>query len=304
MVYTQKKHRTRETWLQARAGTIGASASPTIMGENRWETPLQLYGRLTGDLPPKGETQAMKMGHRLEPVIARLYIDETEDRILEDPGEFTIQRHPDFPWLHATVDRFVVEVVLASEPREERGYGVLEEKAPGAHMADDWAEGIPLSVQIQIQHQLAVTGLEWGSAAALIGGQQFVWGDVERNQPFIDELLRQTYEFWERVNNRQAPEAQAADVATLRLLHADYTPGTVIQLGDDATDHDTMRTKALADINLAEQARDWHTAKILEEMGDNETGELHNGGSYTWKTVKRKGYSVDPTSYRQLRRHK
>lgn len=298
MEYTQKKHRTREKWLQARSGTIGASASPTIMGANKWETPLQLYGGLTGELPPKEQTMAMRMGHRLEPVIARLYEDETE-RPTEDPGEFTIQRSEEFPWLHSTVDRFIG----IFDP-EYRGRGVLEEKAPGAHMADEWDDGIPLSVQIQIQHQLAVTGLEWGSAAALIGGQQFVWGDVERNQPFIDELLKKTHEFWERVKRHEPPEALAADVGTLRLLYAQYEPGTTIQLGKEAQVHDSALRQVKDALKIAERAREYHTAKLLEMIGANETGELPGGGSYTWKTVNRKAHEVKASSYRELRRHK
>lgn len=298
MVYTQIKHRSRETWLQARSGTIGASASPTIMGENKWETPLQLYGRLTGELPPKEQTMAMKMGHRLEPVIARLYEDEARRKTI-DPGEFTIQRNEEFPWLHTTVDRFTARDMGGQPIR-----GVLEEKAPGGHMADEWEDGIPLSVQIQIQHQLAVTGLEWGSAAALIGGQRFVWGDVERNQPFIDELLKQTYDFWVRVGTREPPEAQAADVGTLRLLYAKYEPATSIMLPKAALRHDEMLQLLGNEIKAATKARDWHKAKLQEMIGTNETGELPGGGSYTWKTVNKKAYPVKASSYRELRRHK
>lgn len=300
MVYTQKKHRTRETWLQARSGTIGASASPTIMGANRWETPLQLYGRLTGDLPPKEATMPGRLGHYLEPTIARLYEDET-GRKTEDPGEFTIQRNEAFPWLHCTTDRFV-------EPVEQYSSGgVLEAKAPGSHMADEWADGIPLGVQVQIQHQLAVTGLQWGSVAALIGGHwapKFVWDDIERNQPFIDGMLAKTHEFWEAVNGRRPPEAQAADVGTLRLLYAEYEPRSIIQLGEEAAEHDTVLQRLKAEIKVAEDAKKWHTAKLMEMIGPNETGELPGGGSYTWKTINKKAHSVKASSYRELRRHK
>lgn len=298
MVYTQKKHRSRETWLQARSGSIGASLSAGIMGADRWNTELRIYGELTGDLPPKEQTMAMKMGNRLEPVIAGLYADEAQ-AVCIDPGEFTIQRSPLFPWLHCTVDRFI------SFSRAHRDLpGVLEEKAPGSHMADDWADGIPLGVQIQIQHQLAVTGLEWGSAAALIGGQTFVWGDVERNQAFIDELLKQTREFWERVNNREPPEAQAADVTTLRLLYEKYEPATSIMLPGAAVTHDEMMQQLAEEIKTAERARNWHKAKLLEMIGPNEIGELPGGGSYTWKTVNRKAHEVKASSHRELRRHK
>ena len=65
-----------------------------------------------------------------------------------------------------------------------------------------------------------------------------------------------------------------------------------------------MRAKAIADIKLAEGARNYHTAKIMEMMGKHQTAELPGGGSYTWKTVNRKAYEVAATSYRDLRRHK
>jgi putative phage-type endonuclease len=292
MPYKEVTFKTRKEWEAEIQKTIGSSAVATIMGANPWDTPLQLYGRMRGELPAKERTVAMRAGHAAESLIAQLYSEET-GRVVHDPGDYTIQTNPDYPWLHCTVDRF-------SQRRD--GEGVVEGKNVGWRLRNDWLDGTPVYVQMQIQEQLAVTGLAWGSAAALLGGQEFVYEDHERNGAFIGVMLKKTKEFWERVQNGDPPEAQAEDVKTMRLLYADYQKGKVIELEDDASEHDRMRTLAIKDIKQAETVRDWHTVKLQELIGDAESGRLPGGGGYVWQTVNRKGYSVGPTSYRDFRR--
>jgi putative phage-type endonuclease len=291
----------REHWLEERRKSLGASEVATVLGCNPWETPLQLYGRKTGQLPDKPETQAMKMGHLLEPTIEWLYSDETK-RPTSDPGEFAIFRNPNYPWLHATLDRNVEISSVPSPPVTKRG--VLELKAPGPRMADEWAEGIPLAVQVQIQVQMWVAGLDWGSAAALIGGQDFRWADVKLDTEFVGRMLRVTEIFWAKVRKREPPGAQATDVETLRLLHPEHATGETLTLPDAAIDYDRVRTAAKEDIKRATAAVDFCDAKLMELLGDAERGDLPGGGAYTWKTSRVKAYLVPASTRRTLRRVK
>ncbi len=45
-------------------------------------------------------------------------------------------------------------------------------------------------------------------------------------------------------------------------------------------------------------------ARIKAAMGDAATGLLPEGGGYRLKDISRKGYAVEPTTYRELRKLK
>lgn len=294
--YKERTFDTREEWEEEISKTIGSSAVATIMGANPWDTPLQLYGRMCGVLPPKEQTIAMRAGHAAEPLIFALYNEDT-GRPTRDPGDYTMQSNPDYPWLHCTVDRF------AFREADAWGEGVVEGKNVGWRMRKDWAEGTPLYAQMQIQEQLAITGLAWGSAAALLSSNEFVYEDHAANEPFITAMLKKTKEFWERVQNGDPPEVETGeDLATLRLLYADYEKGKVIELPDCANAHDEMRADAHKDMKQAEAAYKYHSAKIAKMIGDAEKGTLLGGGGFTWKTVNKKAHTVKAMSYRELRR--
>ncbi len=288
----------REQWLEDRRHSIGASEVPTIMGCNPWDTPLQLYLRKRGEIPDKEETEAMKMGHKLEPVIAELYEEETS-RKTGDLGAFTIQRNPEMPHAHCTLDRRIMPCDGHDMP------GCLEIKAPGGHMAPHWEEGAPLYVQVQVQAQLAITKMEWGSIAALLGGQRFVWVDVERHEDAIAEIRLRVAAFWKRIDDGNAPPVGAADTEALRQLFPKHAEGKVIELPQEAGDIDA----AIKRLTLV--AKD--TADALEEqrncmkriLGDAERGVLPDGsGSYSYRSTEIAAHQVKAQTRRTLRRVK
>lgn len=288
----------RAQWLEERRQSIGASEVPTVLGLNPWDTPLQLALRKRGDIPDKEETEAMRMGHKLEPVVAELYTEET-GRKVKDLGPYVIQRNADHPFIHATLDRLVrVDVDGESE------IGDLQIKTVGAHMGHHWEEMVPLGVQAQVQAEMAAAKLSWGSVAALIGGQRFVWKDIERNDDFIAYMVAKVDVFWALIQKGDLPEAGAADNQAMRLLYPQHDPGKVIELPAIAVTLDDMRTKAKQDVTAAEKRQDEAEAQLKQMMGDAEYGTLPDGGRYSWKTSERKAYSVPAETTRTLRRLK
>jgi putative phage-type endonuclease len=291
---------TREQWLEERRGTIGASEWATALNVNPWGSPLQLALRMRGDLPPLEQTEPMEWGHRLEGEIANKYEDETGRKTV-DLGEFTIQRNPDYPFLHATLDREVRPCKDHDMP------GDLQCKNVGAHMAKEWVEDIPPYVEVQIQGELCVTGMTWGSAAALIGGQRFLWKDVERNQRFIDWALPKLEAFHEIVfSGGDLPEAGPQDADALRILYPEPEEGKVIELPERAEELttlvDELQEKLGAHKPIAEQLMAAQN-KIKQLLGNAERGVLADGSGWSYKL--RAGYtpkSVQPT--RILRRVK
>jgi putative phage-type endonuclease len=295
---TAKTYPDRESWLEAREPLITASDAATVLGLNPWDTPLQLALRKRSEIPAKEETEAMRMGHVMQPVIAKLYERETE-RTAQDLGEFTIQLNDAYPFAGATLDYGIID-----RPQAGSGRGVLECKNVGARLAASWEEGPPLYVQAQLQFQFAMTGRTWGSVAALLGGSRFVWMDFDGNDRFITHMMGKVEAFHAAIHNGELPEATAADSDALRLLYPDHVEAKVIELPGEATDWDAEIAAAQASIASAKKMKDAAENKIKAMIGDAEFGILPDGGRWSWKTSQRKGYTVDATEVRTLRRLK
>jgi putative phage-type endonuclease len=290
---------TRAEWLAERRLGIGASEVPAVLGISPFMTPLQLFGLKVGVLEPPEETDLMRLGRRLEPVVAGLYEEETA-RQLWDPGAWTIQRNATMPLLFATLDREIVATP------DQRPPGVLEIKTTGYRYEDAWADEPPLHVQVQAQAQLAVTGHSWASIAVLIGGQRFLWCDLQRNDRFIAVMLERIDQFWARVEQREPPMPEHVDLDTLRALYPQDIADSVM-LPAEALEWDAQWQQAKADAKAAEMRAADAEAKLKAAMGAAALGLLPEGaGRYTWKThlrrePAREARTIEVRSFRRLK---
>ena len=294
--------KTEEEWLEERSHSIGGSDSATVLGINPWDSPLQLWQRYRGLAPPKPVTEPMKMGHRMEPVIDELVQEMGRETI--DLGPYTLQRNDECPCSHATLDR-----ILRPVPQYE-GQGVGEYKNVGGHMAEHWADGPPLYVQCQCQHNMAVTDLEWAMAAAIIGGnyaiEKFVWFDVLRNDKFIAYLMEEEKKFWKMVEDGDPPKATGEDLDAVKLLYPQHEPGKIIQLNEEGIRLTEVRDRcrtALKDLKHEDGAAQ---ARLEQIIGDAEIAFMPDRSGWTFKTSHRKAYEkkVDEAYIRSLRRSK
>lgn len=293
----------RDAWLQERRRGIGASDAAVILGVSKWKSPLQLYAEKTGlaDLPEE-EKDYLDWGHRLEPVIASAYEDET-GRKTYDPGDYEIQHSADSPHMIATVDRFVTEWADSTIAPPFAAPGVLELKTTSAFRREQWKDEPPLAYQIQLQHQLAVTGHLWGSIAVLIGGQTFLWNDIPRNETFIEQLRVAVDRFWQRVIKRDPPEPDSSVSAT-KILHALYPreEHDAIELPIEAVEWDRDRQLAIEIVKTQEEIRREAENRIKAALKTHAVGILPSGSRYTWRESSRAGYTVGATTSRTLRR--
>ncbi len=299
----QKATAARDAWLEARRSGIGASDAAIILGVSKWKSPLQLFAEKTGlaDVT-EDEKDWLRWGHRLEPVIADAYEEET-GRTTYDPGDFEIQKSADAPWMIATLDRLVTGWSTDRHVPPVEAPGVLELKTTSAWRREDWKDEPPLAYQIQLQHQLAVTGHLWGSIAVLIGGQTFQWTDIRRNDLFIEQMMAAEERFWKRVQRREPPEPDSS-VSTTKILHALYPKeeNDAIDLPIEAVEWDKDRALAAEIIKTQEEIKRECENRLKAVIGNHAVGILPSGSRYTWKTSVRGGYTVAPTTTRILRR--
>lgn len=173
----------RDDWLEVRRTGIGSSDAATAVGLNPYQSQLELWLHKTGKadlLPavdPNDDTSPMFWGTLLEPIVAAHYTKRTGNKVRRVNA---VLQHPKHPWMLANVDR---EVVGSSEVQ------ILECKTAGIHGARLWKDGVPEYVQLQVMHQLAVTGYKAADVAVLIGGQELRIFRIERDEALIARLI-------------------------------------------------------------------------------------------------------------------
>lgn len=288
----------REDWLAHRNDGIGASEAAAILGVNPYLSPFALWSEKLGLVDSREESEAMHWGLQLEPLVAEHYATTTGRIVMADPP-YTVHVSVEQPWMRATLDRTV------RDETQPGVIGVLELKTANARLAHDWADEPPLPYVVQVQHQLAVTGYQWGSLAVLIGGQTFRWVDVPRNDDFIAILIAREAEFWRRLVERDAPDvdgSESAREALAKLYPRERPDADPVALPPEADEWDAMRQQALEDIKAAETRKAEAEAHLKALIADAPAGLLPGGVKYTWQTQQRKGYVVEPSSVRVLRR--
>jgi putative phage-type endonuclease len=224
-------HTDREQWLAQRRTLVMASEAAAILGLDPYRGPLSVYAEKVEGLSVE-ETKMMRWGRRVEGAISEGYEEETGRKVV-DRGPYTIDVHPDIPWLGATLDRDVVEVSEKEPlPVGAAGPGAAEFKAVAGFKAKDWREQPPDHFLIQLQIQLACTGRQWGSLCALLGGLTLAWRDILRHERFLAAALPKLEEFHLRVKRRDPPPADGSEgtAAAIKRLWPDES-GETIDLG-------------------------------------------------------------------------
>jgi predicted phage-related endonuclease len=183
----------------------------------------------------------------------------------------------------------------------------LEIKNIGAYQSKKWddLEKPPLNVQVQVQHQLAVTGWQVGFVAALIGGNEFRIYRIERDDKFIESLVITLDEFWHLVQTETMPKVDGSDVTrdALIRLGAQEDTGESMVLPPEAVEVDADLVKTLAVIKKYEGAASILKNHLREILGNNTEG-TGPGFAYTYKWQDKKEHTVKASRSRVLRRRK
>ncbi|MFV8603954.1 YqaJ viral recombinase family protein [Ralstonia pseudosolanacearum] len=219
----QTKDLPREDWLAVRKTGIGGSDAAAAVGLNPYKSQLECWLEKTGrdaDLPkpdPNDTTQPCWWGTILEPIVAAAYSKQTGHRVRRVNA---ILRHPTIPFMLANLDREVVGVPDVH---------ILECKTAGEFGARHWQDGVPEYVQLQVQHQLAVTGKRAADVAVLLCGQQLAVYRIERDEQLIARLISLEAQFWRYVETDTPPPGDGSESAdrALRCLYPRDSGGTV-----------------------------------------------------------------------------
>ena len=217
-------------------------------------------------------------GNLLEEPIAQRYAQKT-GRTLWQGSPFAVAQHPTIPCMRSTPDRFVI----GGEPPRfpdftPTGGGLLQIKNTNAFKGHDWDLGVPDYIEVQVQHEMACTGLQWASVAVLIGGAEYRSFDVARNDNFIEELEEQVRGFWVFVEKNEPPpiDGSVRTLETIKKLHpADN--GQTVELPADAIGWWNDLAELRAQESRIKKAKPEVETRLLDAIGDATFGSFPDG---------------------------
>jgi putative phage-type endonuclease len=223
-----------EDWLELRKGSIGGSDAGAIMryvGE--WGSPLTVFLDKKGLAKSKEMSPAAKRGKILEPVIREYFGEEYPGiTIIKSPYMFYSKEH-DF--ISANLDGFIhAEKPFEINGKTIEGLGGLEIKSTKTGYGFG-ADEIPDGYYAQVQHYMAVTGLQWFVMAVyFLENEDIGYYVIGRNDDFINnDLIPAEKDFWENyILKNEWPAAVGID-SEEEMLTGMFEGGSTLTLGEE-----------------------------------------------------------------------
>lgn len=280
--------RDRCAWLAERRNGVGASEAAAALGVSPFESPRGLYLRKLGLLPEVEETEAMRWGTLLEPVIAREYERRTGNAVV---AQQLFIRSPDTPMM-ATVDG----MTAAGYPVEFKAVSAWS----GRELGEEETDQLPDHWLLQAHQQMLLTSTWRADFAVLVAGQRFRVFTVQRDEFLMEALILGVRGFWRCVETREAPALDTkADAGVMRALY----PGCEgeISLGEDVAAivdeyeaHGREAREAEAD---RRECRTW----LLEQLGNHAIGRLPDGRVISRKVIAMKPKTIEIKGFEYVR---
>ena len=199
----ETKDMSKEQWLEARKSGIGGSDAASILGFSPYKSSISVYlEKITHnkDLNFLKENLSAKniLGKNLENYINDTLNKEVPYKMelsnkLKDfvASEFALKsgkkvrsinavlKNDKYPFAIANIDKAIVG---------EKAF--LECKVTNSYLKKTWEEEVPTHYKIQMNHYMAVTGATHCYIAVLIGNESLVIHKIERDEEYINEIMK------------------------------------------------------------------------------------------------------------------
>jgi putative phage-type endonuclease len=261
----------REQWLEVRKRGIGSSDAAAAIGLNPYKSQLELWLEKTGRVDTSAEHQGMDdprfWGTLLEPYVAVAYQQKTNRKVRKLNA---VLQHPTLPFMLANIDR---EVIGSPDVQ------ILECKTAGEFGSRLWKDGVPEYIQLQVQHQLAVTGKAAVDVAVLLCGQKLEVHRIDRDDEIIARLMVLESHFWSHVESDTPPPADGSESAARALRQLYRGNDTTLDFTGDVELGKAFDALAELEGELATKEGEAERLKqlIQQAMGDASKAVFANG---------------------------
>lgn len=267
---TDKQH-----WLECRTKDITSTEISALFGISPYMTEFELYHRKkAGDIVKLEENERMKWGNALQDAIAA-GVAEEQGWTVRKMTEYI--RNPDLQ-IGASFD-FSIETEH-ERLKDNFEQGLLEIKnVDGLQFKKEWLEDdegdveAPLHIEIQVQHQLMVSGRSYAYIAALIGGNRLQLIKREANPKVFTAIQNKVVTFWQNIKDGVEPQPNfERDAEYIAQLYKYAEPGKLLVVDEESrvlTLAEQYNTHATA-MKEADAKRKAVKAEILTLIGDAE----------------------------------
>ena len=290
------KPENKDHWLTLRTQDITSTEASVLFSLSPYMTVFELWhlkkDKAQGNFQ---ESERMQWGNALESAIAEEVLKRNNwtGQPMKD-----YMRDPSLK-LGSSFDYFI---------ETPEGPGILEIKnVDGIVFKRNWKDNgdgnyeAPHHIEIQVQHQMAVSGRSFAYIAALVGGNQLVLVKRERNEDIIQAIKDRVKSFWETIDKVLEPAPDFDKDADFIKKMYDYAePNKVID--STASIEDAARRYKIVseDIKNFEHRKKAIQSEILQLIGD---AEKVKGTDFTISAgiVGESEVSYTRKSYRNMR---
>lgn len=280
--FVETSEMSRNEWLELRRTGIGGSDAGAVMGLNKYATPLSVYLGKKG-LSRFDGNAATEWGNILEAPIRQKAMEELGIKIEAVPGMFTSVANP---FMNANLDGLVFvdgEAEIAGKTVSGLGGHEIKTSRTGDGFAED---EIPDSYYCQVQHYMAVTGLEYFVLTVYImdryEGRHYV---ISRNEEFIMRLVKAEEDFWNEYVLADNPPAPTGNESEADLVKSLPTAESVqLDAEAEATVERLQELKArIRELEAEKTALEESVKLAIFEASDGEDAERTTAVCGGWK---------------------
>jgi len=206
---------TKKAWLGQRAKDITSTEISALFGLSKYMTEFELWHmKKNQDILELDDNFRMKCGRVFEPIIAQLAIEE---------NGWSGEEFKDYCRLKDERMGSSFDFKIGTE----HGVGLMEIKnVDSLIFYKEWKKDTdgnvmaPPHIELQLQWQLMITGLDYGYLVAFVGGNDLKTLYRPRNEKIIEAMRTKAKEFWKSVdeNNCPAPDFEKDSGFILKLF--------------------------------------------------------------------------------------
>jgi putative phage-type endonuclease len=256
-------------WLAMRKADVTSTESAALFGMSPYTTHFELWhAKKTGVGREFQVNERMRWGNRLEAAIAHGIAEEQGWEIkplkeymripearMGSSFDFVITNLPDGP-VHLEIKN--VDYLAFRDGWIEHDDGSIE---------------APEHIEMQVQHQMAVSGFKRAFIGAFIAGNRGVVIERERDEDVIAAIKAKVAEFWRTVDAGEEPlPVMPGDAEAVIRLNQYAKPGKILDASGDANIAALVleyKEAANAEAN-AKEDKEVAKAKLFEAIGDAE----------------------------------
>ncbi|CAB4122430.1 YqaJ viral recombinase [uncultured Caudovirales phage] len=258
----------QEHWLAMRKLDVTSTESAALFGMSPYMTHFDLWHRKrTGVVPEFKTNDRMAWGNRLEAAIAYGIAEEQGWEVKPMKEYF---RDPDAR-MGSSFD-FVITNLGEPVHLEIKNVDYLAFRDGWIEHEDGSVEG-PEHIELQVQHQMAVSGFKRAFIGAFIGGNRGVVIERLRDEDVIAAIKAKVADFWRTVDAGIEPDpVMPGDAEVIIRLNQYAKPGKILSADGDETLRDLLldyKAAAKAEAN-AKEDKDVAKANIFKHIGDAE----------------------------------